>query len=235
MVPARFSVSETGRRNLVRGNAFSGGIFLGAGLLHMLPDARENFSAYYPKAEFPLFTLICGIGFLLILLVEKTILRGREDVGEMSGNRAFYPFMLCLILSIHSIIAGTSLGLEASLLSSIAILIAIVAHKESAAFSLGISLTNSAFPAPRHIAVIVFFSVMTPIGVLLGTVFAATLSDRTTTLLEALFDGLAAGTFLYVAVADIMKEVFEQPLDRWAKTLFIIVGFFLMALIAVWT
>jgi zinc transporter 1/2/3 len=234
MVPTRFSMNEAGRRNLVLGNAFAGGIFLGAGLLHMLPDARENFGTYYPNSDFPLFALICGIGFLLILLIEKALLRGSEDVGAMSENRAFYPFMLCLILSVHSIIAGTSLGLEASLLSSIAILIAIVAHKGSAAFALGVSLKNSAFPAPRHMVLIIFFSVMTPLGVLLGSLFATAMSDKTAILMEAIFDGLAAGTFLYVAVADIMKEVFEQVSDRWLKILFIITGFLLMALIAIW-
>lgn len=235
LIPTRIGLTESGRRQLIRGNAFSGGIFLGAGLLHMLPDAEVNFTAYYPRADFPLFALVCGIGFLLILLLEKAALRGNEDIGEMSEGRTFYPFLLCLILSVHSIIAGASLGLEASLLSSIAILIAIVAHKGSAAFALGVSLKNNRFPFRRHIALISFFSVMTPLGVALGVLFTATFTDRTSTLLEAIFDGLAAGTFIYVAVVDIIKEVFDQPLERWNKILLIAAGFSLMALIAIWT
>ena len=39
IAPTRMSVSRQGKRQLTWGNAFSGGVFLGAGLLHMLPDA----------------------------------------------------------------------------------------------------------------------------------------------------------------------------------------------------
>ena len=34
------------------GNAFAGGVFLGAGVIHMLPDAREGFEALLGEVEF---------------------------------------------------------------------------------------------------------------------------------------------------------------------------------------
>jgi len=37
------------------------------------------------------------------------------------------------------------------------------------------------------------------------------------------------------AVVDIIKEIFEQPYDRWLKVLLILSGFGVMALIAIWT
>ena len=155
-------------------------------------------------------------------------------MGTVSEGRRAYPFLLCLILSIHSIIAGTSLGLEATLASATAIFIAIIAHKGAASFALGVSLRESNFPTFRHVVIIFFFSAMTPLGVILGTVFSAVFSGNTSAAIEAVFDSLAAGTFLYVAVVDIIEEVFKQPPDRWIKVLFISCGFGLMALIAIW-
>lgn len=235
IAPTRMSVSRQGKRQLTWGNAFSGGVFLGAGLLHMLPDAGENFKVFAGDVDFPFPALICGAGFLLVLLLEKAALGGSEDVGTMSEGRPVYPFLLCFILSIHSMIAGTSLGLEATLASATAIFIAIIAHKGAAAFALGVSLKESDLPTFRHVVIICFFSAMTPLGVIIGTVFSTILSGNANAAFEAIFDGLAAGTFLYVAVVDIIEEVFEQPHDRWIKVLLISCGFGLMALIAIWT
>ena len=39
LFPTRKTLSKSGGEKLSFGNAFAGGIFLGAGLLHMLPDS----------------------------------------------------------------------------------------------------------------------------------------------------------------------------------------------------
>jgi len=234
LIPTRFTLTEKGKRQLVLGNAFSGGVFFGAGLLHMLPDARENFHAYFGGIDYPVTALICAAGFFLILLIEKVLLRGSEDVGALSGHNALYPFILCLVLSVHSIIAGTSLGLESGFSASLAIFFAIIAHKGAAAFALGVSLRDNGFTLGRHSAIVVFFSFMTPLGILLGTLFLVVLTSRMSMIFEAVFDALAAGTFLYVAVLDIIDEVFRNPGDRWMKLLMITFGFALMAIVAIW-
>lgn len=164
IAPRRLGISLQGEQKLTLSNAFSAGIFLGAGLLHMLPDAQENFQTFAGEVDFPFPALIAGVGFLLILLLEKAALGGtEEDVGSLSQERIVYPFILCLVLSVHSIIAGISLGLEATLVSATAIFIAIIAHKGAAAFSLGVSLKENDFPTFRHVLIIVF-AAMTPLA-----------------------------------------------------------------------
>ena len=59
IMPTRVKLSERGKRKLTLGNAFSGGVFLGAGLLHLLPDAQENFEALAGDVDFPFAALIC--------------------------------------------------------------------------------------------------------------------------------------------------------------------------------
>jgi zinc transporter 1/2/3 len=233
IAPLRMGLSPRGKRRLSWGNAFSGGVFLGAGLLHMLPDAGQNFQALAPGVDYPVSVLICGTGFLFVLLLEKAALGGSEDVGSRSKGRPVYPFLLCLILSVHSIIVGVSLGLEATLASSIGIFTAIIAHKGPVAFSLGVSLRKNEFPFSLHVQIVCFFAAMAPLGILLGIIFSTILADRSTILFEAVFDALAAGTFLYIAGVDIIEEVFEKYQDRWTKFGLILCGYLFMALLAI--
>ena len=234
IMPLRIALSSTGRRQMMWGNAFAGGVFLGAGLLHMLPDAQENFQTFAQNISFPFPILIAGVGFLFILMLEKTTLTTFATTKNIPLKRNIYPFLLCFILSIHSIIAGMALGLETTLLSASAIFIAIIAHKGAAAFALGVTLKENGFSTKGHLFTIAFFSLMTPLGVILGTLFSQTMSGSNHAGLEALFDSLAAGTFLYIAIVDIIDDVFKQQSDSWRKVFLIITGFALMALIAVW-
>jgi zinc transporter 1/2/3 len=234
LVPLRMGASARAEGLLPLGNAFAGGIFLGAGLIHMLSDAQEKFKSFADDIEFPVALFVCGCGFLLVFFLERVLLRG-EDVGAMSEGRPVYPFVLTLVLSVHSVIAGVSLGLETTLTSSFVIFIAIIAHKGSAAFALGISLRDAEIPSSRLVAIIAFFCCMTPLGIVLGTAFTSLLTSRMATGTEAIFDALAAGTFLYVGALDIVEEVFAKRERRWLKFILLAAAFGFMALMAIWT
>ncbi len=234
MLPGRMDDQGRGGNGLALGNAFAAGVFIGAALLHMLPDAEDKYSAMGLGTDYPLGALTCGLGFLLLLVLEKGILKGWESVDGAPAGSASTPFILLFVLSLHSIIAGATLGLEAMVVTSIAIFIAIIAHKGAAAFALGVSLKQGGFSRTRHIRMIAFFSAITPLGVILGTLFATLLSGDRAVAFEAVFDGLAAGTFLYVGIVDISQDVFERPRLRWGKLLFLAVGYLLMATLAVW-
>lgn len=231
IAPLRLKLSTPRERHLHWGSAFSGGVFFGVGLLHMIPDAIENFNYFAPDLQFPLVLFITGLAFIFILLLEKVVAGGHEGISRLLGSRPLYPFMLALVLSIHSLIAGSVLGLEDTLVESFAIFVAIFAHKSAAAFALGISLQRADLTTKRFIYIILFFSLMTPIGIILGTYFSGSIDA----ILESIFDALAAGTFLYVAIVEIMEEVFEKPKDLWIKFFFIVLGFGLMAVLAMWT
>lgn len=233
-LPLRLDESERSKRMLALGNGFAGGIFLGAGLIHMLGDAQENFSSF--EIDYPVALLIAGGGFLGVLFLEMVALQGREDVGSMSGGQgSFYPVLLIVVLSVHSLIAGVALGLEGSMAASLAILVAILAHKGSAAFALGVSLKSARFDQRRLLGMIALFSCMTPIGVITGLGFSQALSGPTALLLEGIFDALAAGSFVYVAVLDIIDEAFADKVDLGTKFAVLMTGFLGMALLAVWT
>ena len=84
------------------------------------------------------------------------------------------------------------------------------------------------------IKTIVFFSIMTPIGIIIGTVLDNIESSRISIWFEAIFDSLAAGTFIYIAVLEIIDDVFANGKFRYQKFAFLLFGFLLMAFIAIY-
>ena len=232
LLPVKIGVSE--QKYLSLGNAFAGGIFLGAGLIHMLSDANEKFQSLAGSVDYPLGILLCGCGFILILFLEKVMIRGEAE-RSMSDERPVYPVVLFLVLSVHSIIVGISLGLEKTLISSVVIFIAVIAHKSSAAFALSVSLKNTGFPSRKIAETVASFSLMTPLGIVRGAIFSRMATSTGATKIEGVFDALAAGTFLYIATLDIIQEVFEKEEDRGLNFMLVIVSFGLMALIGIWT
>jgi solute carrier family 39 (zinc transporter), member 1/2/3 len=238
LTPALTGAADRHERFFSLGNALGGGVFLGAGLIHLLPDASDNFSGLLgPDFDYPLASLICAGGFLLILLIERVIVGGDEErlAEASSSDDAMLPYVLALVLSVHSLIAGMALGAESQLATSLALFIAIIAHKGVAAFALGVSLERGAVRRSRSIGIVTLFSVMTPLGILAGAGLGALLSGPAEHWFEGTFDALAAGTFLYVAVVDIIGGEFSVRKDLWPKFMMVLVGLALMALVAVWT
>lgn len=233
------------------GNAFAGGVLLAAGLIHLLGDAASGFATIWPDVDYPwAFTVAAG-AFLLILGIERVAPKSArvpvgsqhlsddpeaESIARAAQDAQRYPYLLLLTLSIHSIIAGMALGAQQSLAGFLVIVIAILAHKSAAGFALGVSLHRIGVPLSRARSLILGFAVMTPIGIAVGTVVAAILDSSDEQVFEALFDAIAAGTFLYIASLDIIREEFLPPRgDRWVRWFWAAAGLTLMAVVAIWT
>lgn len=219
------------------GNALAGGIFLGAGLIHMLPDAQDGFEGFAGQTGFPWVFLVCAIGFLIVLFLEKVLLHRHDAIAEseeQNPGHAFYPYVLTLVLSVHSIIAGIALGTEQTMGLVLVILIAVAVHKGSAAFALGVSLFRGGVPKTRLLRIICFFCFMTPLGIVIGSGMTAMMTGSTESLVTSIFDALAAGTFLYVALIDIVEHEFARPESRRLKFNLVLSGLGMMAILAVW-
>jgi zinc transporter 1/2/3 len=219
------------------GNAFAGGIFLGAGLIHMLPDAQEGFKNL-TGSDYPWYAIVCCAGFLFILFLEKVLIQHghpSENTSELSGKLILYPYILMIVLSIHSVVTGIALGTETRITQALVILIAVMAHKGTAAFALSVSLLRNSVSLKRIFGMVVLFSSMTPIGILLGIGFMILLSGSADQTFEAGFDALAAGSFLYIALLDILQEEFTPSQHRVAKFALVLAGITVMAVVAVWT
>ncbi|MYF52000.1 MAG: hypothetical protein F4220_17935 [Gammaproteobacteria bacterium] len=213
MAAARYQGSQ---RFFSLGNAFAGGLFLGVGFIHLLPEGIEQLGEV---VDYPLGALLAALGLGALLLIDRVLFDGRHvppDSGTAQGQ-SIYPLVLLLLLSIHSIITGLSLGLESHASTAIILALGIVLHKGSEAFALMVSTISANFAANRRNALLGVFAAMTPVGILAGMLGSSVLHGDAAALVEGSFNALAAGTFIYIAILDIIDEEFSKRDARMAK------------------
>ena len=211
LIPLRKASSRSSRfLSLV--NAFSAGIFLGIGLIHMLGDASGQWRSAL-GFQYPMALLLAGVAFLSLLWFEHVALQGGlhhavhapggviEDFNATASTdiqpadadeshipmSTLYPYALVVALSIHSLIAGITMGAQNSLSNVLLIFVAIATHKSTAGFALGVSLARNAVPRGRALRLIGLFSVMTPIGIIIGLLVTNALDGRDQILFQAVF------------------------------------------------
>ena len=152
---------------------------------------------------------------------------------ELHGD-AFAAFVMFSALSFHSFLAGLSLGADPE---GTAIFIAIMAHKGFGAFALGTNFVratkwNSNDPIPSRTIFVwmVIFSLVTPIGVFVGTAVQNAGESAATAVVIA----AASGTFIYVALVEVAIPEFERHGNTREKISSIVAGYALMSVLAIW-
>ncbi len=210
------------------GQALASGVFLGAGLIHMLADASDEFDKL--NIHYPLAFLLAGISFLLLLLLEHWA----QDIGEHKGeNSSAFAYIAVLMLSVHSLLEGTALGIGSTFSLVIILFIAIIAHKWAESFALAVQINKSAIRFNLGLLLFFTFIFMTPIGILSGALITSTLN--TTPLLAPIFNSLAAGTFLYLGtVHGLARSFMIEKCCNHKHFTFVIIGFTIMAIVAIW-
>lgn len=241
-------------RYLAMGNTFSGGLFLCAGFSHMLGEALEGFQARQLPVDAPLLYCLFGIlatlfveKVLLSYFQEPDsssssgssahaghshvhgLLNVGHDIDSTAKSRAssvastLQTYMLTILLSMHSIIEGVALGVEESVDDASRVLMAIAAHKSFAAFALGLSLVRGGASTAALVRIVLMFAFMSPLGVLLGAVFALNL-EADDNVWSGAIQAFAAGSFIYVALVEILLEEFSRPHDRALKFFLMLLG-----------
>mmetsp|Transcript_8617 Transcript_8617/g.35914 ORF Transcript_8617/g.35914 Transcript_8617/m.35914 type:complete len:361 (-) Transcript_8617:73-1155(-) len=142
---------------------------------------------------------------------------------DSSGRPSLTNYILVAVLSFHSILAGFVIGLDQDLSSAVGVFIALISHHWIESFALGVALLRSAVRTLPMTALITFFSLMAPIGIIVGMIVAGIIEDADA--LEAYCLSFASGTFIYVAIVDILLEEFEIARDKWIKLFAVFFGF----------
>ena len=96
------------------------------------------------------------------------------------------------------------------------------------------SRARSALPRRATWLLVALFATATPLGGLIGTALGASVGGALATTLEAAFLSIAAGTFVYVATFDILRDEFPSPGGRLAKWAILTIGVSLMSALAFW-
>ncbi|XP_023121055.1 zinc transporter ZIP1 [Amphiprion ocellaris] len=147
---------------------------------------------------------------------------------DFQAHSPFRSFMLFLSLSLHSVFEGLAIGLQSTDSKVLEICIAILVHKSIIVFSLSVKLVQSAVRPLWVAAYIGVFAVMSPLGIAIGiSVMEAELAAGA--LIQAVLEGLAAGTFVYITFLEILPHELNSPGRQLLKALFILLGFSIMA------
>lgn len=196
--------------------ALTTGLFLGIVFLHLLPEALAP-PADGDGLDAPWPGLLVLLGVVLLYVLQNLVLPGRTstDPHVVVGWGSF------LGLSVHALAEGLGLAAvrEAGGMTGV-LYFSIVAHKLVEGFSLATVFSLGHAPRPRTVLLLAIFSLVTPVGFLLGSGLFAQLSPAGAQVLTA----LAAGTFLFVALIDLLPEVLHGREDGPARLLLLAVG-----------
>ncbi|KAJ7986193.1 hypothetical protein DPEC_G00348240 [Dallia pectoralis] len=224
-----------------------------------LSDINAELAVRSVDTSFPLPEFIMAAGFFTVLIVERIVLNwkhntqqgsnqersplmhghghgGSDDLEgsahhvhvDLQAHSSFRSFMLFLSLSLHSVFEGLAIGLQTTDSKVLEICIAIVVHKSIIVFSLSVKLVQSNVPPVWVAAYVGVFAMMSPIGIALGIgVTEAQLTSGI--LIQAILEGLAAGTFVYITFMEILPHELNSPENQLLKVFFIILGFSIMA------
>ena len=226
----RFKKTQNG---LLYGDAFARGIFLGAGLIHLLPEAVKNLNQTLPTIDYPLAFLICSASIFFIQFLEQ----GLQRVFQINKAQphVWVSYLLLILLSVHSIIEGVALGIATQIGIFLTITVAIIAHKSTAAFALANNMQKNNVPTKQAVQLILLFSIMTPAGIIFGNIINLCLHTQIGNILQGVFNAIAAGTFIYIAIfSQLEHEGIKGNISNWSRYGFFGFGILVMAIEAIW-
>ncbi len=208
------------------GETLATGVFLGAALLHMLPESNvlfNNMGYHYPFAY-----LITGGIFLLFLWLEHI---GKELYHHNDATHPAFAILAWLMLSVHSLVLGTALGLSHEYGLIIMLFLAIITHKWAESFAIAMQLSKSSLAPKQSIVLFLIFALMTPLGIFIGWYFGR--GVETNSLIDPILMAVSSGTFLYLGTLHGLERcVMVERCCNLRDFSFVIVGFLLMASVA---
>ncbi len=203
------------------------GVFLGALFLELLPELSQKLPEQGHEASgnrLPWAAALAGL--LLLFFLEHIWLRERA-AGK--GGHLVVWLGTFAGLTTHAFVVGLSLSAmitRPEVLSPL--LVAISVHKTAESFSLATVMRLAELPLKRAWTCMGVFCLATPAGLLVGSRMQGAVES--TGSWTSLFEGLAAGTFLYVAAYNLLPEVFHGHEQRGRRVLGLLAGLGIFAL-----
>lgn len=185
--------------------SFAAGALLGDAFIHLLPEIVEENG----------FTLSISIyllsGIAVMFLIEKVV-RWRHCHLPMDKQHVHsYAVMNLLGDTAHNVIDGLIIGASylVSIPVGIATTIAVILHEIPQEISDFGVLIHGGYSRNRAL----FFNFITALAAVVGTIFALILSSSTEYLTIFLVP-FSAGSFIYIATADLIPELHKEVAIR---------------------
>jgi zinc transporter 1/2/3 len=154
--------------------------------------------------------------------------------GENSGydlkKKIGAAYLFLVAISVHSVFDGLAVGSENSQGGFYGILIAVTSHKLLDGLALGIPIYNAKFSKLQSYTALLFSSLMTPLGILIGWLLSFSKSN----LITAILLSLSQGSFVYISLVELLPAALVDRNKIGWKLLTTFLAWALMALIALW-
>lgn len=235
--------------------SLSAGVMLGAAFFHLMPEAIENCGA---KA----FGWWMSAGAVGLFCIERFIaphsheVTGRAAASVPQGedhhhgdphdhgeHRAAAPpvagWMAVLGLTLHTFMNGVGLAgqvhdeiASSAALPGLTIFLAIFLHKPADALAISVVLSRRGTPRRRVALVQAGFALMVPIGAAAFALTAGSVQRELEQQITGAALAFSSGTFLFIALSDLLPEVQFHRHDRIPLFLSLVFGVALMGGIA---
>ncbi|HAZ7572209.1 ZIP family metal transporter [Legionella sp. PATHC032] len=210
------------------GETLATGVFLGAALLHMLPESNALFKEM--GYNYPFAFIITGVVFLIFLWFEHL---GKELYHHHDAEHPAFAILAWAMLSVHSLMLGAALGFTQYNSMVIMLFLAIITHKWAESLAIAIQLNKSSMSTRKSMVFFFFFSLMTPLGIYFGWYFGH--GVETNSLFDPILIAASAGTFLYLGTLHGLERcVMVERCCNLSDFSFVIIGFLLMASVAIY-
>ncbi len=198
--------------------ALSAGVMLGAAFFHMLPEAVHR------GGEGVLTFAIAGL-LALFFLERFALVHICEEPEEGCDVHAVVGLAAFLGLSTHTLIDGLALGAAMDLGMGPFVFVAILAHKIPNTLALSSVLVAAGHGRTRVLAMSTALALMIPAGAIVYLTAGRWMGARDLTPAAIAF---SAGTFLHLALSDILPDVHRRGGSRLVTTTSIVAGVGLM-------
>lgn len=158
--------------------------------------------------------------------------KGPRDPNSLTGIRSIF---LLFSMSIHMVFDGVEVGLMADETKVWSVLITVAIHKMLIFFSIGMTVCENSSTS-RFIGAMFSLSLVTPVGVGIGIAVTSQDGDDIATV-SAVLQGVAAGTFFYVTLFEVLFKEFILHSDKFKiyKSSSAVLGCGLFVFIKYWT
>lgn len=127
--------------------------------------------------------------------------------------------ILVLAIGAHAFFEGIAFGLQTEIEAAGQLAAGILIHKSAAAISLGGAFARTGFTMKEIIIFLGIFSLLAPIGIIIGMQIAD--SNK---LIDVTFLSISGGTFVYVACSEIIVNEFDKGKHQLWKMLLVLLG-----------
>lgn len=197
------------RRFLAWSLAFSSGVLVSVAFMDIMPAG----TALDPDMAY----LGCLAALLILFLVESfTVVHSCNEVMEDCHVHSLGALAF-IALSLHSLTDGANLavGVKSGGSTGLSVALGVVTHKFSDGVALASLLLASGRSWRRTLQLSALLALMTPVGALITVPLLAGLSQPA----MALLLGLSGGSFIYIAMADILPELHKSH-DRLSRFIY---------------